>query len=113
MVSCHQPGGEGFNVSGFDLTTYEGLMKGTKYGPMVIAGKPDDSNLFRLVNGDARVAHAVSSQAAAQLCPTEYLVLDFRRAQEQLSTKHSRALRDNRNKGGKARSSAGAAAHAR
>jgi len=54
-VSCHQPGGEGFNASGFDLTTYEGLMKGTKYGPMVIAGKPNDSNLFRLVNGDAKI----------------------------------------------------------
>ena len=54
-VSCHQPGGEGYNASGFDLTTYEGLMKGTNYGPMVIAGKPDDSNLFRLVNGDAKL----------------------------------------------------------
>jgi len=54
-VSCHQPGGKGFEKSGFDLSTYEGLMKGTSYGPMVIAGKPDESNIMRLVNGDAKL----------------------------------------------------------
>jgi mono/diheme cytochrome c family protein len=55
-VSCHQPGGEGFEKSGFDLRTYEGLMKGTQYGPMVIAGKPDESNIVRLINGDAKIS---------------------------------------------------------
>ena len=31
-VSCHQaPDGKGFKKSGVDLTSYEGLMKGTKY----------------------------------------------------------------------------------
>jgi len=29
-VSCHQPGGEGFKKTGLDLTTYQGLMKGTR-----------------------------------------------------------------------------------
>ena len=54
-VSCHQAGGQGFEASGLDLTTYAGVMKGTKYGPMVIAGKPDESNLVRMVNGDAKL----------------------------------------------------------
>ncbi|HXZ15212.1 MAG TPA: c-type cytochrome domain-containing protein [Roseiarcus sp.] len=54
-VSCHQPGGEGFKKTGLDLTTYQGLMKGTDYGPMVIAGKPDESNIMRLVNGETKV----------------------------------------------------------
>jgi hypothetical protein len=27
-VSCHQPGSAGYEKSGLDLTTYEGLMKG-------------------------------------------------------------------------------------
>jgi mono/diheme cytochrome c family protein len=54
-VSCHQQGGQGFNASGLDLTSYEGLMKGTKYGPMVLAGKPDESNLIRLINGEAKI----------------------------------------------------------
>ena len=49
-VSCHQPGGEGLVKSGLDLTTYAGVMKGTKFGPMIIAGDPDSSNLMRLLD---------------------------------------------------------------
>ena len=49
-VSCHQPGGQGFEKSGLDLTSYAGVMKGTKFGPMVIAGDPDSSNLMRLLD---------------------------------------------------------------
>jgi hypothetical protein len=48
--SCHQPGGEGYLKSGVDLTTYEGVMKGTKYGPMVIPGDPETSNLMMLLD---------------------------------------------------------------
>lgn len=54
-VSCHQPGGEGVKGSGLDLTTYQGLMKGTKFGPMVIPRQPDISNLMILVTGEAKV----------------------------------------------------------
>jgi hypothetical protein len=54
-VSCHQPGGEGSSASGLDLTSYEGLMKGTKFGPMVIAGQPDSSNLIVLIEGRGQV----------------------------------------------------------
>jgi mono/diheme cytochrome c family protein len=49
-VDCHRAGGEGYEKSGLDLTTYEGLMKGTKHGPMVIAGNPDSSNLMWLLD---------------------------------------------------------------
>lgn len=51
--SCHQPGGEGYKASGFDLTTYQGLMKGTKFGTMIIPGEPDMSNLIVIINGRA------------------------------------------------------------
>ena len=54
-VSCHQPGGEGYDASGFDLTSYEGLMKGTKFGPMVIPGQPDSSNLIVLIDGRGKL----------------------------------------------------------
>ena len=54
-VSCHQPGGEGYKESGLDLTSYEGLMKGTKFGPMVIPGQPDNSNLMVLIEGKAKI----------------------------------------------------------
>jgi len=49
-VSCHQPGGAGYEKSGLDLTTYEGLMKGTKFGAMVIARDPESSNLMWLLD---------------------------------------------------------------
>jgi len=54
-ASCHAPGGEGEKASGLDLTTYDGLMKGAKFGPMVVPGKPDESNLVVLIEGRAKV----------------------------------------------------------
>ncbi len=52
-LKCHQPGKEGYEKSGFDLRTYEGLMRGTKYGPMVLPGDPFMSNLIVLIEGRA------------------------------------------------------------
>jgi mono/diheme cytochrome c family protein len=49
-VSCHAPGGEGYAASGLDLSTYEGAMKGTKFGPMIVPGDPDSSNLMWLLD---------------------------------------------------------------
>jgi len=49
-VTCHQPGGKGYEKSGLDLTTYEGLMKGTKYGAVVVPGDPETSNLIWLLD---------------------------------------------------------------
>jgi mono/diheme cytochrome c family protein len=49
-AGCHQPGGEGYEKIGLDMTTYEGVMKGTKFGPMVIARDPDSSNLMWLLD---------------------------------------------------------------
>jgi hypothetical protein len=54
-VSCHQPGGTGYKASGLDLTNYAGLMKGTKFGRMVIPGQPDSSNLYVLISGRAKI----------------------------------------------------------
>jgi mono/diheme cytochrome c family protein len=52
-IDCHQPGGQGYEQSGLDLSTYEGVMKGTKYGPIVIPGDPDTSNLIWLLDWKA------------------------------------------------------------
>jgi Planctomycete cytochrome C len=52
-IGCHQPGGEGYAKSGLDLHTYEGVMKGTKFGPMVVPGDPDTSNLIWLLDWKA------------------------------------------------------------
>lgn len=48
--SCHQAGGEGAQKSGLDLTSYAGIMKGTKFGAMVIPGDPQSSNLMLLLD---------------------------------------------------------------
>ena len=49
-AGCHEAGGEGIEKSGLDLSSYEGVMKGTKFGKMVIPGDPDSSNLMRLLD---------------------------------------------------------------
>ena len=54
-VSCHQPGGEGLSTSGLDLTSYDGVMKGTKFGPMIIPEQPDNSNIIVLIEGRAKL----------------------------------------------------------
>ena len=55
-VSCHQAGAEGYEKSGLDLTTYEGLMKGTKSGAMVTPRDPESSNLIWLLDWRASPA---------------------------------------------------------
>ena len=54
-LSCHKKGGVGTEVSGLNLETYEGLMKGTKHGPIVVPRNPLVSNLNVLVEGRAAV----------------------------------------------------------
>jgi mono/diheme cytochrome c family protein len=55
-LSCHVPGGKGYNKSGFDLRTYQSLMKGTKFGPVVQPGSSLTSTLNVLVSGHASPA---------------------------------------------------------
>lgn len=50
-VSCHSVGGKGYAKSGLDLTSYDGLMKGTKYGPVVIPGNSEVSTFTKLLTG--------------------------------------------------------------
>lgn len=50
-VSCHSPGGKGHVKSGLDLNSYEGLMKGTKFGKVVIPGNSDTSTFTKLLTG--------------------------------------------------------------
>ena len=52
-LSCHVPGGQGYEKSGLDLRTYASLMKGTKFGPMIVPGDAFTSNLMVLVEGRA------------------------------------------------------------
>jgi hypothetical protein len=52
-LRCHQEGGEGYAASGLSMSTYDDLMKGAQFGPMVIAGDAEGSNLVVLMEGRA------------------------------------------------------------
>jgi hypothetical protein len=52
-VKCHSPGGPGFEKSGLRLDSYEAMMKGTKFGAVVVPGSSVSSTLYRLVSGKA------------------------------------------------------------
>lgn len=52
-TECHKPGGTGWEASGLDLTSYKGLMTGTKHGPIIVPGDTLSSNLLVLIEGRA------------------------------------------------------------
>jgi hypothetical protein len=52
-LSCHQPGGKGFEKSGLDMRTYQSLIKGTQYGAVIKPGDSFASTLIMLVEGRA------------------------------------------------------------
>jgi cytochrome c553 len=64
-VSCHVPGGAGYEKSGLRLDSHEALMKGTKFGAVVVPGSSVSSTLYRLVSGQAdpsiRMPHGQAS----------------------------------------------------
>lgn len=52
-IECHDMGGKGQVASGLDMSSYDSLMKGTRFGPMIIAGDVEGSNLLVLIEGRA------------------------------------------------------------
>jgi hypothetical protein len=50
---CHSTGGVGYNASGFSVANYATVMKGTRYGPMVVPGSSLQSNLVWLLKHEA------------------------------------------------------------
>jgi YVTN family beta-propeller protein len=58
--SCHGGGAQGFG-GGLDLTSYEGLMRGSKYGAVVISGSPFMSHLVQSINPSDTTLSPVSS----------------------------------------------------
>lgn len=52
-IRCHKAGGLGEVASGFNMSTYDSLIKGAKFGPMIIPGDVEGSNMLVLVEGRA------------------------------------------------------------
>jgi hypothetical protein len=51
-AECHTAQGEGTRESGYEVDSYEAVMMGTKYGPVIVAGDSTSSTLYRLVAGE-------------------------------------------------------------
>jgi len=52
-LSCHNQQGDGYKKSGLSMETYADLMKGTRFGPVIIPGNAVASNLVILIDGKA------------------------------------------------------------
>jgi hypothetical protein len=48
-LQCHDGKGEGSTASGLSLQTYDSLMKGTKFGPVVEPGSAVSSTFYRVL----------------------------------------------------------------
>ena len=48
-LSCHDKNSEGYLKSGFSLDSYDAVMKGTKFGPVVVAGSSESSSLYLVI----------------------------------------------------------------
>jgi len=48
-LSCHKPGTEGYIKSGLSMENYDAVMKGTKFGPVIVAGSHISSTLVLLL----------------------------------------------------------------
>lgn len=52
-VECHTENGQGYEKSGLLLTSYDGVMKGTRFGSIVKPGDALSSTMIMLVEGRA------------------------------------------------------------
>ncbi len=74
-VSCHSPGGKGVLKSGLDLTSYEKLMKGTVFGPVVLPGNSDASTFTKLLTGTNKGLKMPSGLNSEGTLDTQYIML--------------------------------------
>jgi hypothetical protein len=79
--SCHMPGEAGYVVSGFEVDSYDSLMKGTQFGPVVLPGDPLTSVLVMLIEG--RVDPALRMPHGDAQKPTDAEIKTIRRWVEQ------------------------------
>lgn len=73
--SCHVPGEAGYVVSGFELGSYDSLMKGTQFGPVVLPGDPLTSVLVMLIEGRADPSLRMPHGNASTLTADEILAI--------------------------------------
>jgi hypothetical protein len=77
-TECHLSDGSGAEASGFVTESYDSIMKGTKFGPVVVAGDPLSSSLYRLVAGKVdpsiRMPHGKESLSQEEIATIEHWI---------------------------------------
>jgi len=48
-ANCHTPGSEGFSTSGFNIASYDTVIRGTSLGPVIVEGSAMSSTLYRVI----------------------------------------------------------------
>jgi hypothetical protein len=74
-ISCHSPGGKGFLKSGLDLNSYDLLMKGTKFGKVVIPGNSEDSTFTKLLTGTNKGLKMPAGLNASGTLDRQYILI--------------------------------------
>jgi hypothetical protein len=74
-VSCHSVGGRGYEKSGLDMTSYEGLMKGTRFGKVVIPGNSEDSTFTKLLTGTNKALKMPAGLNATGTLDRQYILI--------------------------------------
>ena len=82
---CHSPGAPGYEKSGFSVATYQDVMKGTNYGPVIIPGSGVSSTLIRLVKHQADPSINM---------PKEYAAAEHEHSKHILPGMNARSLSD-------------------
>ncbi len=74
-AECHLPGGTGAVKTQFLVDSYDNLMKGTKFGPVIVAGDSLSSSLYRLVSGKVdksiQMPHSKGPMTASEIAAIE------------------------------------------
>ncbi len=76
--SCHAPGGEGYEKSGFSVQSYETVMKGTKHGPVIAPGSSLSSTLVILIEHKADPSINMPRSKAKPLLEHEKYLKDWK-----------------------------------
>ena len=70
-MECHVAGQEGAEKSGYLMDSYEAVMKGTSFGPVIVPNSSESSSLYLLVAGKAdpsiQMPHGKASLSAEQI----------------------------------------------
>lgn len=77
-IECHtSPNGIGYIKTGLEMSSYESLMNGTVYGPVVLAGDSQRSIFNMLVEGRADKLHQILQIKNKSLSDEEIMLLEL------------------------------------